>query len=91
MKKDKKKKKKVAGVGLKREYEMSEELAAVVGGKPKTRPRVVKRLWAYIKKYKLQDKKNRRVINPDKKLSKVGGKKPIDMFAMQKTLSDHLS
>lgn len=89
MKKDKKKK--AAGVGLKKEYEMSEDLAAVVGGKPKTRPRVVKRLWKYIKEHKLQDKKSRRVINPDKKLAKVVGKKPIDMFAMQKKLSDHLS
>ena len=40
-------------------------LAEVVGPKPLPRTEVTKKLWAYIKKNDLQDKKNRRMINAD--------------------------
>ncbi len=82
-------KKKAVG-GFAKPLEISEELAGIVGGKPKPRSQVVKKLWAYIKENKLQDKKNKRVINPDKKMAKVFGKKPFDMFVMNKKLGDHL-
>lgn len=71
---------------------ISEELAAVVGGKPIPRTEVVKKLWAYIKKNKLQDTKNRRNINADDNLKAVfGGKKTVSMFEMTKLVSKHLS
>ena len=41
----------------------SATLAAVVGEKPLARTEVIKKLWQYIKKHGLQDKKNRRAIN----------------------------
>ena len=41
----------------------SPALAEVVGSKPIPRTEVTKKLWAYIKKNGLQDKKNRRMIN----------------------------
>ena len=63
-------------------------LAAVVGEKALPRTQVVKKLWAYIKKNDLQDKKNRRVINADDKLKAVfGGKKAVNMFEMTKLVS----
>jgi len=66
-------------------------LAAVVGAAPIPRTQVVKKLWAYIKKNNLQDKKNRRNINADDKLKKVfGGKKTVNMFEMTKLVSKHL-
>ena len=69
----------------------SDELGEVVGSKPLPRTQVVKKLWAYIKKHKLQDKKNRRMINPDSTLAKVfGSSKGIDMFALMKVLKKHL-
>ena len=71
-------------------YSLSDELAAVVGSKKLTRPQVIKKLWVYIKKHKLQDPKKRRMINPDKKLSEVLGKKSIDMLKMAKLLSKHI-
>ena len=37
-----------------------EKLAAVVGSKPLPRTELTKKLWAYIKKNGLQDKKNKR-------------------------------
>ncbi len=71
---------------------ISEALAAVVGKGPHARSEVVKKLWAYIKKNKLQDTKNRRNINADASLKVVfGGKKVVNMFEMTKLVSKHLS
>ncbi len=70
---------------------LSPELAAIVGKGPMPRTEVTKKLWEYIKKHKRQDEKNRRLINPDDKLAKVLGKKPINMFDMTKEVSKHLS
>ena len=43
----------------------SPALAEVVGSKPIPRTEVTKKLWAYIKKNKLQDPKNKRMIKAD--------------------------
>jgi upstream activation factor subunit UAF30 len=70
----------------------SSELAEIVGSKPLPRTEVVKKLWVYIKKNKLQDAKNKRNINADEKLKKVfAGKKTVSMFEMTKLVSKHLS
>jgi chromatin remodeling complex protein RSC6 len=69
----------------------SPALAAVIGDKPMPRTEVTKRLWDYIKKNKLQDAKNRRMINADDKLGGVfGGKKQVSMFDMTKLVGKHL-
>ncbi len=71
---------------------ISEELAVVVGSRPIPRTEVVKKLWAYIKKNKLQDTKNKRNINADDNLKAVfNGKKTVTMFEMTKLVSRHLS
>ena len=71
---------------------VSGELAAVVGNGPLPRSEVVKKLWAYIKKNKLQDEKNKRNINADAALKAVfGGKSVVNMFEMTKHVSKHLS
>lgn len=70
----------------------SADLAAVVGSKPLPRTQVVKKLWLYIKKHKLQDTKNRRNIKADATLAKVfKGKKVVSMFEMTKLVSKHLT
>ncbi len=75
-----------------RPMKISDTLAEVVGNKPIPRTEVVKKLWAYIKKNKLQDAKNRRNINADDKLKAVfGGKKTVSMFEMTKLVSKHLT
>lgn len=71
-------------------YSLSPELADVVGMKKATRPQIVKKLWVYIKSHKCQDTKNKRLINPDKKLSEVIGKKPVDMLKLAGLLSKHI-
>ena len=66
-------------------------LAEVVGTKPLPRTEVTKKLWAYIKKNGLQDKKNRRMINADTTLKAVfGGKSSVNMFEMTKLVGKHL-
>jgi chromatin remodeling complex protein RSC6 len=69
----------------------STDLAAVVGSKAIPRTEAVKKIWVYIKANKLQDSKNRRMINADAKLKPVfGGKGQVSMFDMAKHLSKHL-
>ena len=66
-------------------------LAAVVGAAPMPRTEVTKKIWDYIKKNKLQDAINRRLINADEKLKAVfGGKGKVSMFEMTKLVSNHL-
>ncbi len=66
-------------------------LAEVVGSKPLPRTEVTKKLWAYIKKNKLQDQKNKRMIKADDTLKNVfGGKSAVNKFAMTKLVSKHV-
>ena len=70
----------------------SATLAAVIGGGSMPRTEVVKKIWGYIKKNALQDKKNKRMINADDKLKAVfGGKSQVSMFEMTKLVNKHLS
>src|SRR6266705_4709029 len=69
----------------------SSMLAEVVGSKAIPRTEVTKKLWAYIKRNKLQDTKNRRMINADDALKAVfGGRGKVTMFEMTKLVSKHL-
>ena len=69
----------------------SSTLAAVIGSSPLPRTEVTKKIWEYIKKNKLQDSVNRRMINGDDKLKAVfGGKGKVSMFEMTKLVSNHL-
>jgi upstream activation factor subunit UAF30 len=69
----------------------SSTLAAVIGSSPMPRTEVTKKIWDYIKKNKLQDAINRRLINADEKLRAVfGGKGKVSMFEMTKLVSNHL-
>ena len=69
----------------------SASLAAVIGSSAQPRTEVTKKIWGYIKRNSLQDKKNRRMINADDKLKVVfGGKAQVSMFEMTKLVSKHL-
>ena len=66
-------------------------LASIVGSMPLPRTEVTKKIWDYIKKNKLQDAMNKRLINADEKLRQIfGGKKQVSMFEMTKLVSSHL-
>src|SRR5258705_7168276 len=69
----------------------SASLAEVIGSKPIPRTEIIKKIWDYIKKNKLQDSKNRRMINADAKLKVVfAGKNQISMFELAKVVSSHV-
>lgn len=69
----------------------SASLAAVIGSSAQPRTEVTKKIWAYIKRNGLQDKKNRRMINADDKMKAVfGGKSQVSMFEMTKLVNKHL-
>ena len=83
---------KKANAAFMKDLTPSSHLAKVVGSSPLPRTEVVKKLWAYIKKHNLQDKKNKRNINADENLKAVfGGKSVVNMFEMTKLVSKHLS
>ncbi|MGA2550115.1 MAG: SWIB/MDM2 domain-containing protein [Burkholderiaceae bacterium] len=68
----------------------SAELAAAIGPEAVPRTEITKKIWAYIKDHKLQDEKNKRLINADDNLEKVFGKRQVTMFEMTKLLQPHL-
>ena len=69
----------------------SAELAAVVGSGQLSRGETVSKIWEYIKKNKLQDSKNRRMINADEKLKVLfAGKKQISMFDLAKIVNNNV-
>ena len=70
---------------------ISDDLAEVVGKGPMPRSEVVKKIWVYIKKYDLQNPKNKRNILADDKLKPIFGKDEVTMFEMTKLVSKHLS
>ena len=65
-------------------------LAAVVGSSPIPRTEIVSKLWAYIKKNKLQDSVNKRMVNSDEKLRAVFGKAQVSMFEMAGLIGKHI-
>ena len=90
-KKAKKKTARKANAAFMRPVQPDATLAEVVGTKPIPRTEVTKKLWQYIKKNGLQDKKNRRNINADATLKAVfGGRATVNMFEMTKLVGKHL-
>ena len=93
----KKKAKKAAGKKRKpnpafmRPMTPSATLGAVIGTNAMPRTEVTKKIWGYIKRNSLQDKKNKRMINADDKLKPVfSGKAQVSMFEMTKLVNKHL-
>ena len=68
----------------------SAALAAIIGAAPMPRTEVTKKIWDYIKKNKLQDALNKRMINADAKLKELFQKAQVSMFEMTKLVSNHL-
>ncbi len=86
------KKKRTPNAAFMKPMKISDALSTVVGSKPLPRTEVTKKLWQYIKKNKLQDNVNKRMINADANLKVVfGGKGKVSMFDMTKLVSKHLS
>ena len=77
--------------GFMKPLKPSKELAEIVGHEPLPRSEAVSKMWAYIKKHKLQNEKNKREIIADDKLEAVfDHKSKVSMFEMNKHLARHL-
>ena len=86
-----KKKKRKPNAAFMKPVQPDAALSVVVGAKPLPRTELTKKLWAYIKKNGLQDKKKKVNINADDNLKVVfGGKKTVTMFEMTKLVSKHV-
>jgi upstream activation factor subunit UAF30 len=63
-------------------------LAKIVGEHPIPRTELTKKLWEYIKKNNLQEKK---LIKADQALEAVfNGKKEVDMFELTRLVNTHI-
>jgi upstream activation factor subunit UAF30 len=82
--------KRTPNAGFMKAMTPSAMLAAVVGAMPLPRTEVVKKIWEYIKKNKLQDASNKRMINADEKLREIFGKAQVSMFELTKIINQHL-
>jgi chromatin remodeling complex protein RSC6 len=76
---------------LQKPVNLSPELEAVDGKGPLTRAQVTSKVWDHIKANGLQDKTDKRMINPDSKLGAVVGSSQISMFKMTGAVSKHMS
>ena len=87
----KKGKRKVNAAFMKK-MEATPQLQKVIGASSASRPEATKKVWAYIRKHKLQDQKKRQWINVGgTDLGKIfPGKKTIIMFEIAKGLNKHL-
>ena len=90
-KKGKKKSKRKANSAFMKPLAPTAILAAIVGSKKLPRTEATKRIWRYIKRNKLQDRINRRMIKADAKLKKLfRGKGKVSMFELTKHVSRNL-
>merc|ERR1719393_157458 len=76
------------GIGIFAPKKLSPALAAICGGTTMPRTEVTKKIWVYIKKYKLNEG---RTIKPDAKLKAVFPVASLDMLKMAGYVSKHLS
>ena len=90
-KKAKKKSKRKPNAAFMKPVQPDATLSAVVGASAMPRTELTKKIWGYIKRNGLQDKKNRRMINADDKLRAVfGGKGQVNMFQMTSLVNKHV-
>jgi len=68
----------------------SDALAAIIGKGPYPRTEVTRRVWDYVKKNKLQDAVNKRMINADARLKEIFNKAQASMFEMTRMINAHL-
>ncbi|HTJ10814.1 MAG TPA: SWIB/MDM2 domain-containing protein [Dinghuibacter sp.] len=85
------KKKRTPNAAFMKALTPSATLADVIGSSPAPRTEMVKKMWDYIKKNKLQDSTNKRMINADAKLKTLfGGKSQVSMFDLAKIVSQNV-
>ncbi|KAI1814667.1 DEK C terminal domain-containing protein [Poronia punctata] len=83
-------KKRRAGGGFQKPFNLSFPLAELCGEPQLSRPQVVKKLWEHIKQNELQDPSDKRQILCDDRMQAVFKLSKVDMFQMNKLVGNHL-
>lgn len=83
-------KKRKAGGGFQKEFNLSYSLADLVGADKLSRPQVVKKLWEHIKANDLQEPQDKRQIRCDERMQAVFKQNSVNMFQMNKLIGSHL-
>ncbi|KAI1120851.1 DEK C terminal domain-containing protein [Nemania abortiva] len=83
-------KKRKAGGGFQKPFNLSYPLAELCGEPQLSRPQVVKKLWEHIKENQLQDPNDKRQILCDERMQAVFKLAKVDMFQMNKLVGNHL-
>ncbi|KKF96756.1 Upstream activation factor subunit spp27 [Ceratocystis fimbriata CBS 114723] len=78
------------GTGFQKPFNLSHQLAMLVGQPQLSRPQVVKKIWEHIKSNELQDPNDKRQIRCDDLMQAVFKQPNINMFQMNKHLGSHL-
>ncbi|KAK9897336.1 SWIB-domain-containing protein [Cystobasidium minutum MCA 4210] len=76
-----------SGGGYNKELALSESLQKVCGVPTMSRPKIVKRLWEYIREHELQDPNKRSDIINDDLFKEIFGVEKMTMFSMNKYLT----
>ncbi|TQW00888.1 SWIB/MDM2 domain-containing protein [Cordyceps javanica] len=82
--------KRKAGGGFQKPFNLSESLSVLCGETQLSRPQVVKKLWEHIKANDLQDPSDKRQILCDERMYAVFRQAKVDMFKMNKEIGQHL-
>ncbi|KAG8792664.1 hypothetical protein FRC12_005306 [Ceratobasidium sp. 428] len=78
------------GGGFQKEYALSSAMAEFTGAQALSRPQIVKKLWDHIKANNLQNPADKREILCDDAMQQVFGVNRINMFQMNKMVSNHV-
>lgn len=76
---------------LKRPVTPDEWLGSIVGYRKQPRTQITKKLWAYIKKHRLQGKTDRReILADDRLIGLFNGNRRVHMLDLPGYVSDHI-
>lgn len=78
---------KASGINI--EKKLTPEMAEFIGSSKASMGDIIKDLWKYIKKHKLQDPDNARWIIPDEKLEPILGTGKVSMFKIPSKVIQH--
>lgn len=65
-------------------------MAEFMGKNTASRAEITKKIWAHVKRHKLQDPDDKRTVIPDDVLEPILGSKPVSMFKIATKVSEHV-
>ena len=72
-------------------YKLSKELASFLGTSEETKENILRAIWEYISKFRLQDSEEKKFINNDPALFQIFGEERTEISFVQSKINRHLS